>query len=214
VDGEPTNDLRLTNLYVSARYRFNRNFNVLLSYDSRKRIIYYETLQTEIERLLDDDIARQGIRAYVNIRPMNNINMGFGYSKRFQSDSQNKSDNVNGYLGLTRIPVINGSIYLNFNVNSSNYLESNIISLRHSRNLIKNRLDADFYYRFASYTYPQTHGDLKQNYYGANLNLTISRGLLLNVSGELSTYNDERNYRIYTKLIKRFYPKRRRDYEN
>ncbi|MCB0471474.1 MAG: hypothetical protein KDC56_00285, partial [Flavobacteriaceae bacterium] len=147
INGVSTGGVRLTNLYASARYRFNRNFNLTLSYDSRKRIIYYETFQTEVERMLDDDIARQGFRARVNVMPMEHVSMGFGYSKRFQSDNQNKSDNINGYFGLTKIPGIGGQLSVNFNVNSSNYLESSILSLRHSRTLIKNTLEADFYYR-------------------------------------------------------------------
>ncbi len=208
-----SNDIRLTNLFASARYRFNRYFNATLSYDSRKRILYYETLQTEIERLLDNDIARQGVRIRINGRPAEKINAGFSYSKRFQNDDQNKSDNIYVYLGLSKIPGIGGNVSVNYNVNSSNYLQSNILSLRHSRTLIKNKLNADFYYRLANYIYLNSNTfntTLNQNYYGANLSFNITRKLMLSVSGEYSTTDQENSYRIYTKLVKRFNSKRKK----
>jgi len=208
-----SNDIRLTNLFASARYRFNRYFNATLSFDSRKRILYYETFQTEIERLLDDDIARQGVRIRINGRPTDNVNAGFSYSKRFQSDDQNKSDNIYLYLGLSKIPGIGGRVSVNYNVNSSNYLQSNVLSLRHSRTLIKNKLNADFYYRLVNYIYLNSNTfntTLNQNYYGANLSLYITRKLMLSVSGEYSNTDQENNYRIYTKLVKRFNSKRKK----
>ena len=200
-------------MFASARYRFNRYFNATLSYDSRKRIIYYETFQTEIERLLDNDIARQGVRIRINGRPVQNVNAGFSYSKRFQNDDQNKSDNIYVYLGLSKIPGIGGNVSVNYNVNSSNYLQSNILSLRHSRTLIKNKLNADFYFRMANYIYLNSNSfnsTLNQNYYGANLSLNITRKLMLSVSGEYSTTDQENSYRIYTKLVKRFNSKRKK----
>jgi hypothetical protein len=209
------NRLRLTNLYTSIRYRFSRQLNVSLSYDARKRIVYYETFQTEVERLLNDDITRQGIRARINIRPFDFINTGFSYSKRFQSDNQNKSDNIYVYFGITKLPGIGGRLSLNYNINSSNYLESNIVSLRHSRTFMRNRLNADFYYRFVNYSYLNSNNALPndkitQNYFGTNLSFNITKKLTLSVSGELSTSSTENNYRFYTRLIKRFYSKKRK----
>jgi len=141
------------------------------------------------------------------------VNAGFSYSKRFQSDDQNKSDNIYLYLGLSKIPGIGGRVSVNYNVNSSNYLQSNVLSLRHSRTLIKNKLNADFYYRLVNYIYLNSNTfntTLNQNYYGANLSLYITRKLMLSVSGEYSNTNQENNYRIYTKLVKRFNSKRKK----
>lgn len=213
VNEETSNSARLTNLYASARYRFNRRVNVSLSYDSRKRILYYETFQSEIERLLNDDITRQGIRMRINGRPMENINAGFGYSKRFQSDNENKSDNIYIYLAIRKIPVIGGRVSLNYNINTSNYLESNILSLRYSNNWFKDKLSTNVYYRLVNYLYLNSNAvnsTYKQNYYGANLSYNITRRLTFSLSGELSTGNQENNYRIYTKLSHRFYKKRKK----
>ncbi len=197
-------DFRLTNLYLSARYRFTRKFDVSLSYDNRKSIIYYETFQTEIERLLNDDIARQGVRIRANVRPIKYVITGLSYSRRFQSDNQNKSENIYGFMSLSKIPKIGGRLSVNYNINSSNYLESNALSIRHSRVLINKKLDADFYYRRVDYVYLNREKKFKQDYYGVNLSYNITRKLMFSLSGELSNYNQEKNYNIYVKVVNRF----------
>jgi len=205
-----TNDIRLTNMYISARYRFTRKFDLMLSYDSRKRILYYETFQTEIERLLNDDEARQGFRARINVKPLKNVYTGVSFSKRFQSNIQNKSDNINGYIRLSKIPRIGGRLSLNYNQNTSNYLESKVISISHSRNLFRNRLYADFYFRNVDYNYFNNNTNTTQNYFGINLSLNISRNLRFSIFGELSTSAHlENNYRINTAIVKRFNNKRK-----
>ena len=205
-----SNKPRLTNLYASGRYRFNKNVNASLSYDSRKRIIYYKTYETDIEELLDEDIARQGVRARINIKPFKNIYSGFSYSKRFQSDNQNKSDNIYGYISYSRLPSIGGRISLTYNMNSSNYLDSDIASLRYSRSFMEDRLNADFYYRFVNYRYKSTVPDFSQNYFGTYLSYYLDRSLIISLSGEYSTYNSENNFRINTRIIKRFYRQRKK----
>ena len=204
LNGVVSNEIRLTNLYVSARYRFSRKFNMMLSYDSRKRILYYETFQTEIERFLDDDIARQGLRTRINFRPFKNIFAGASYSKRFQSNSENKSDNIYGYLTLSRIPNIGGRVTVSYNRNESNYLKSNIGSLRYYRGFFDGRLNTTIYYRFVHYDYVNSLDPISQHYMGTDLSYNFTRKLLFSISGEFTTYNEENNYRIFTRLIQRF----------
>lgn len=204
VNGVIENKPRLTNLYVSARYKFSRRFSFAISYDSRKRIIFYETLKTEIEQLLDDDQPRQGIRFRVNIKPANYLFAGFTFSRRFQNSSENKSNNINGYIKHSKLPVVGGSIHMNFNLNSSNYLESRIISFVHSRSLVDHKLDVDLYYRKAVYTYSRNEINDSQNYFGADLSLQLSRKWRCSLLGEYALRKNEKNYRINTKLSSRF----------
>jgi hypothetical protein len=180
----------------------------MVSYDSRKRILYYETFQTEIERLLDEDIARQGIRARLSFRPIKYVNAGISYGKRFQNNEQNQSDNMQAYVTFSRLPQVGGRLNLSYNRNSSSYLESNIGSIRHSRSLLRNnRLNADFYYRYVYYQYTNLADPLQQNYFGTGITYNLTRNLLLSISGELTTFNDENNYRINTRIVQRFYRK-------
>ena len=210
ISEENNKSVRLTNLYTSARYRFNRKINLSLSYDSRKRIIYYETNQTQIEQLLDEDIARQGLRARIDVRPIKYLSTAISYSKRFQRDTQNKSDNINGYISWSRIPRIGGRVSLNYNMNTSNYLKSNIISLRHSRGFFNKKLNADFYYRFVNYDYTSNDLKLTQHYIGTYLSYYLNRTLMISLSGELAISDLENNYRINTKIVKRFYRNRKK----
>jgi hypothetical protein len=182
----------------------------MVSYDSRKRILYYETFQTEIERLLDDNEARQGLRFRFNIKPSRFLFAGASYSKRFQSSTQNKSNNINAYINISKIPAIGGRFSINYNKNTSNYLDSSILSFRHSRELILNKLSADFYLRMVDYSYLNTNATTTQNYYGTNLSLSLSKSLKLNVFGEMSMTPGEKNdYRLNTSLTKRFKNKKK-----
>lgn len=195
---------RMTNLYVSARYKFSRKLSVNVSYDSRKRILYYETFKTEIERLLADDEARQGLRFRINIRPIKYVNVGASYSKRFQNSQQNKSDNINGFVSLSKIPSIGGRLSASFNMNTSAYMESQAISIRHSRSLVKNKLNADFYFRTVNYDYFQNETNTKSNYYGANFSYRINRKLRFSILGEMAMKPTEETYRINAKIVQRF----------
>ncbi|WP_123912661.1 hypothetical protein [Hanstruepera neustonica] len=204
----PQGDVRLTNLYSSLRYRFSRYANIMVSYDSRKRIIYYETFQSQIDQILDDDLARQGFRARLNLRPIKYIWLGGSYSKRFASDQQNKSDNYFGYLTFANIPKVGGRLNGSYNLNQNNYLTSNIISVRYSRSLFKDLLYAEIYYRTAEYDYENQRTPYKQDYYGTNLNFNFARTWQFALSGEYSQFEEENNIRVYAQLTKRFRSKK------
>ena len=210
VFGDPGFETRLTNLYVSARYRFSKAVNVMASFDSRKRIIYYETFRTQIEEILDEDLARQGIRARVNIRPVKGIYLGASYSSRSQSDNQNKSDNIYGYITFSNLPKIGGRLNGAYNINTSTYLKSNIFSTRYSREIFKNSINADIYYRLAMYDYENQDVKYNQNYYGLQINYRMSRSWQFNISGEMSQFEEENSYRIYAQLTKRFLKKKKK----
>ncbi len=204
LNGVVSNDFRLTNMYVSARYKFNRKANVNLSYDSRKRIIYYETYQSDVERLLADDISRQGLRLRLNTKPFKYVNAGISYSSRFQSDNQNKSDNINVYASMYRLPKIGGSASITYNRNSSSYLESNIVSLRHSRMAFNNKLSTSFYFRFVNYNYTITEKQSNLYYLGTDLSVNLGRNLRLGLYAEYLKGDSYNSYRINTKIVKRF----------
>lgn len=111
VDGAPTTKARLTNFYLSSRYRFGKRVDLFASYDARRRIVYYETYRSDIEILLDDDDAMQGARLRLNVRPIKDISLSASYSKRFESDGGNRSDNINGYITFPRsLPLVGAGL--------------------------------------------------------------------------------------------------------
>lgn len=198
------NSTRLTNLYISGRYRISRAANIMVSYDSRRRVIYYETFQNQLERLLDDDLARQGLRARVNVRPARLLWVGMSVGRRFQSDEQNKSNNLYGYATYTKLPKIGGRFNVSYNRNQTNYLTSNIGSFRYSRLFMNNQLQGEVYYRLADYTYENRAQDFTQHYFGGSFSVQFARSWQFSLSGEYAKFDRENNVRLYTRLVKRF----------
>ncbi|MBX7052423.1 MAG: hypothetical protein K1X54_10340 [Flavobacteriales bacterium] len=214
VHGETTNDYRLTNFYTSLNYRLSKKIDFNVSYDSRKQIMYYETFSSDIERLLDDDQSRQGVRARIGLRPFKHTSMGVSVGKRFQSSNQNQSDNINGYITYAQLPGIGSRLSLNYNLNWSSYLLSEVISLRLTQGFFDKKLNADFYVRKVNYTY-YSQSDLPsentgQYYYGINLMQRCSPTISFSILGEMSTYQDVTSYRVNLRLNKRFDSKKKR----
>jgi len=210
VNGSSISSARLTNLFVSSRYRFGKKVDLFASFDSRKRIVYYETFRTDVENMLEDDQARQGVRARLNVRPIKNVIVGVSVGKRFQSNGQNSSNNYNGFLTFNKMPAIGGRWNFQFNRNASAYLRSDIASVRYSKTLLNNKLTLNPYYRMLMYRYASRGGadgvplTTKQFYYGVDMTYSLGRTLVASVLGEMSTLKEERNYRVNFSIIKRF----------
>ncbi len=124
---------RLTNLYFSSKYRFSRNLDVFVSYDSRRRIIYYDTYRSDVEMLLDDDEARQGARIRLTYKPFKHVVTGLSFSERFQSSGMNPSENINGFVTFSGQEDEWGRWTVQVNRNTSSFLRSEIASIRHAR---------------------------------------------------------------------------------
>lgn len=198
------NNIRLTNFYFSVGYQIIKAIDLNVSYDSRKQILYYETFRTEIERLLENDEARQGLRFRLNVRPFQIFNVGVSYAKRFQSNGLNSSDNINGYLSLSKIPMVGGRLYVNYNLNQSNYLKSNVLSFRHTRSFFEQKLDAEFYYRFVDYTYTNTETKSKQEYFGTGINFRMPLKINVGLLGEMATRDVDNTIRVNARISKNF----------
>ena len=193
---------RVTNLYASARYRLSSKVSVSISYDSRLRVIYYETLKTEVEQLLEDE-ARQGFRLSLSARPFSWIYAGLNYSTRFQRNETNKSKNINAFIGIRQLPYIDGKINMTFNKNQSNYLKSQILSLRYQRSFGR-MFSADIYVRDVSYDYSFNEWKDSQIYYGANIDFRLSRKRSIQVLYERASRTQEVNHRINARVVNRF----------
>lgn len=202
--------VRLTNLYFSSKYRFSRKLDVFASYDNRRRIVYYETYRSDVEMLLEDDEARQGARVRLTFKPIKHVLTGLSFSKRFQSSGLNPSDNVNGYVTYSGDQDEWGRWTVQVNRNTSSYLRSDIISLRHARTIVPRKLNVGLYYRMADYLYASRTAmegvrvETQQRYYGADISWNICPQLVFTVLGEMSTIGTERNYRFNTGIVKRF----------
>tara|TARA_R110002050_G_scaffold286088_1_gene436105 strand:+ start:61523 stop:62986 length:1464 start_codon:yes stop_codon:yes gene_type:complete len=195
---------RLTNIYLSANYKLTKKIRFSVSFGSRKRILYYQTYPDQITQVLANDEARKGISFKVHMRPTQNTSAGLSFSNRFQNNSQNKSNNLNGYFSLREIPKIGGRLSVNLNLNTSNYFTNYIASISHSRTLIPNKLNAVFYLRFVNYKYLNQNLTRQQSYLGTSLNYQLKRKLTCYLLGEVSTQSKDNLYRLNFKIIQRF----------
>lgn len=203
INGKSFTNFRLTNLYTSLNYRIGKAVNLGFSYDSRKQIIFYETFKTDVEQMLDDDIARQGARARISIRPMKNISLGGSYAIRFQSSNQNQSTNINSFLSISRIPFINGSISFSYNKNNSSYLLSNIYAIQYYRDF-GYKLGFESYWRSVNYNYAQGENKSDIQYYGAGFSYKFNKKYSLSFLAELTDQPSDQSIRINTRINRRF----------
>ncbi len=196
---------RLTNFHLSANYRLNKMVRFSASYDTRKQIIFYETFQTNLERLIADDEARQGIRARVTVRPFKRVTLGAAYGKRYQNSMANASDNYNLFGSIRNMPVIGGVISANLNVNQSNYLNSVSTTLRHSRYYFQNKVSASTYLRSVAYSHnPERDVTVLQQFVGTQFNYLFDSKFSLGGLVEFSLRQSEYKSRFNIQLTKRF----------
>ena len=195
---------RLVNLYVSATYRFNRKFSLRASYDNRRKIIYYETYKTEVEELLADDQARQGVRLSVQVRPLRYLSTSVSISRRFESENQNLSDNLNGRISYAKLPAVGGRLSLTYNLNRSAYMQSRVFSASYSRALIYRKVYGSFYYRRGAFSSLSSDYAYDRWYAGANLSYRITRNLRFSLLAEISDGSSGKTFRLNTKISKRW----------
>ena len=204
IQNEARTHASLTNMYFSLRYRFSQKFNVALSYDSRRNIIYYESYKNYIDQLIDDE-TRQGLRLNVSYRPFKRVSLGGNANWRFQKSDINLSKNLNAYLNFSRIPVVKTDVSLTANLLQTNYLDSRMFGVRLNRELIPGKLNGEVYGRMLHYTYTVSEFVLRQRIFGADLGMNLSRKLALHLyyEGIIDKENDTL-HRANTKIMWRF----------
>lgn len=197
------NTFRLTNLYLTMRYRVSRKLSISASYDARSDIIYYETYKNRIDSLLEYE-TRQGLRLQFNYQPFRFVSLGCSGNLRFQKDNQNDSKNVNAYLTYSKVPWIGCSINLTGNYLLTDYMESKSYGINLSRDVFKSRIYADVYYRKVDYQYTSFESAFGEQIVGMNLLLLLNKKISFNVYGEESFEQSSRYLRINLRAMLRF----------
>lgn len=180
VNEEVTNNLSMTNLFASVRYRFSRNLSASVSYDNRKNVIFFESFKNYIDQLIDEE-TRQGLRVSANYRIFKRISLGANASWRFQKSNTNTSQNINGYITYNRLPGIKGNLSLTVNALETGFQKSRYYGCRYTRDFFKGRLNSDLYYRWIDYTPTWSKNKTHQDIAGLSLSWRITRKLSLYV---------------------------------
>ena len=145
-------DFSLTSLFLSARYSPVREFSLSFSYDARKNVYYYETFKSLSESVLENE-TRQGFRARTVIRPLNSLIIGLQYGYRYSKTDVKPSRNYGGNVSLTRIPLIESSININFNQLITNYVDGDVYSINLMKSITSISSDISIGFRKTDYTF-------------------------------------------------------------
>ncbi len=200
--GENKTDFSLTSLYTSVNIRPSDLFSIMLSYDARKNVIYYETFKTTLDSIIENEI-RQGFRTRLTLKPVRNLFLGADYGYRFRRGDLKPSNNYGGYITYSSIPGIETSATFSFNRLSSSYTEGDIWAATLSRPIVYG-FDMMLGYRFTNYKFRTGIEDLKQNSVSINLNTYILKPVLLNFTYEGIFENTRTSGRLLVNLTYRF----------
>ncbi len=175
-------EFSLTSLFTSVNIRPSDFFAVMISYDARKNVIYYETFKTLVDSIIENE-TRQGFRTRLTLKPFNNFYIGGDYGYRHRKGDLKPSNNYGGSISYSQIPGIESSVTVSFNKLSSSYTEGDIWTASLNRPIAFG-FDVMLGYRFTNYKFRSGIDDLKQNSVSINLNTYFLKPVLLNFTYE------------------------------
>ncbi len=202
-NGEEKNTLSLTGLYFSLRYRASRRLSLFGSYDNRKNVIYYETFRNLTDEILQR-ASRQGFRARITYRPINYLNLGINTGTRFRDGDPRRTNTLRGYATYTRLPGINASLSLSYNLMQTSYLDGQIYGARLSKDFLKDKLYTTLNYRWVKFDYINTVSQLTQHISEIDLAYRLNKKLYMSVNLEATFQKENRYNRIYFNLRRKF----------
>jgi len=198
-----TNSPKLSNLYLSLRYRLLKKVSLSFSYSARKNVIYYETYKTFLEELLDTETL-QGYRLQINYRPVRKLSIGVSGAYRFQKDDPRPTRNLYTYVTYSQIPALNVSSTISFIIMETGYLSGKVYSVGISKDFFTGKFYTGLAYRYVDYKFSNNESTLIQNLAELSLTWRIIRKLSFSVYYE-GTF--EKNYqynRLHARLNFRF----------
>ena len=197
------NSPKLSNLYLSLRYRILKKVSLSFSYSARKNVIYYETYKTFLEELLDTETL-QGYRLQVTYRPVKKLSIGVSGSYRFQKVDPRPSKNLYTYITYSQIPAIKISSTISFIILETGYLSGKVYSAGISKDFFSGKFYTGLAYRYVDYKFSNSGSHLIQNLAEISLTWRIIRKLSFSIYYE-GTFEKIYQYnRMYARLNFRF----------
>lgn len=196
--------VKLTGFYGTIRFRPVNKFNIAVSYDQRRNVVFFETFKNQIDQLIDEE-TRQGLRLNSFYRVTKKIQISAAANWRFQKSNVNVSKNYNCNLSYNSLPYINGNISASVNLLETGYLKNTMIAGRYNRGFFKNKMNWEIYYRVVNYQYKNFDTKIKQNIIGSSLSFIFSRKINFQVYYEgtddatnntITRFNARASYRL------------------
>ena len=202
-NGLPKNELSLTSVYTSLRYRFSSKFSTTVSYDARKNVVYYETFQNLADSILESS-TRQGYRIRMNYRPLRKVSVGLSASYRNRPEDSRPTKNANVYIRYSQLPFIKASLSITSNFLQTSYLDGQIYGLRLNKSMFSGKVNLGLNYRNVNYEFVNSSSPLNQDIAEINLLWQVIKDLSFSASYEGVFETDNQYSRIYLSLRKRF----------
>lgn len=194
---------RLTNLYFSLRYRPIRKLSVTASYSRRNNVIYYESYQENVDRLLENG-ALSGYSLALNYQPVNKISVGVRGSYRDRKDDPEPTMNFYGYVTMSQVPVIKASATASVSIIETAYLSGKTYSLMLNRDLISGKLYGGLGFRHVDYSFKTSEASLGQSMPAVDITWRILKNLYFSANYEGTFEKVNHYHRVYVNLTQRF----------
>jgi hypothetical protein len=178
--GVPKNTFSLTGIFTSVNYYPDKAVSFSFSYDARKDVIYYETYRSFADSIIENQ-RRQGFRAGVNLRPINNLFISLSAGYRFQPSDPKPSRNFSGTMSYGNIPWLDVVPSVSFIKLISSYIDGVIWGAGLSKNIMD---FADVSVNYSNNQYSFLFGSLKQDILSADLSTKIWQQVYLTLSYE------------------------------
>ena len=202
VNGQSQSEFSLTSLYTSVNIRPSDLFQIFLSYDARKNVIYYETFKSFADSIYENE-TRQGFRTRLTLKPVKNLFLGVDYGYRFRPGDPKPANNYGGYITYSQIPGIESSATASFNRINSSYVNGDIWNFNLSRPIV-NGVDLWLGYRFTTYQFREGIPDLNQQSASIGLSTYLLKPVLLNFTYEGNFEDVQSSGRFLANLTYRF----------
>ena len=194
---------KVSNLYLSLRYRPVRSLTLSLSYSARTNVIYYETYKDIVSTLLQSATIN-GYVFQVNYNPGKNIAIGVNAGYRDSKNDPKPTKNLYSYISFTRIPGLNSSATLSAMILETVYMSGSILSVGLNRDIVPGKFNAGIGYRYINYKFSGGESSLVQHSPDLDLTWRIMKKLscALYYEGTFDTTSEFN--RIYINLTQRF----------
>ena len=193
------NSAKLSNLYLSLRYRASRKLSFSISYNARQNVVYYETYKSILDKLTDLKTL-QGYLFQFSYRPINQLSLGANVGYRFRPQDPRDTKNLYAYVTYSRIPTLGISATLSATLLQTGYLNGNIFGLGIDRDFAKGKLNAGLAYRFVDYGFLFEQEPVIQNVGEASLTWRILKRISCSLYYEGTFEKINQNNRLYVQL--------------
>lgn len=194
---------KLSNLYLSLRYRPVRFLSLSVSYSERQNVIYYETYKDIIQTLLEAATVK-GWVGNIGIYPGKNLSIGIQGSYRDSKNDVRPTKSLHGYCTFAKIPGIDAALSLTTTLLETGYMDGMIIGAGISRLFLSGKLSTGLGYKYVNYDYIQWDSKTTQHIPEVNLNWRLLKKLSCSLYLEGTFEKSSIFNRVYINITQRF----------